>query len=111
MKINCLNKSYVIVITSVFYGRKRPGAQICRSPRGSYLSDEITCVESDVKESVKTICENQNSCNFTVEDETFDNNDCLSVYKYMIVKYTCGRFDFFIYRTFQYEYKDMRLAI
>ncbi len=95
MKLKCTNnKSYIISIVSVFYGREMAGYRICRSPPNSQLSDESLCSkgQNDVTEQVKNICNDKNSCNFTLEKETFGKDGCPNVFKYMFVEYECGKF-------------------
>ena len=98
MKLECPNKSYIITIFSVFYGRTLPGSSICRSPPYSYLSDESSCSsdKNDVTAEVKEICEEKTSCNFTLKKETFGKDGCPHIYKYMDVEYRCGTFLFSI---------------
>jgi hypothetical protein len=98
VKLKCLNKSYIITIASVFYGRTLPGSSICRSPAYSYLSDESSCSsdKNDVTAEVKEICEHKTSCNFTLKKETFGKDGCPNIYKYMDVEYSCGTFLFLL---------------
>lgn len=92
MKLVCLNKSYIISIVSVFYGRLLPGSAICRSTN-PYQSDESLCSpdQTSITQTVKKICDEQNSCNFTLSADTFGKDYCPKVHKYMDVRYMCGR--------------------
>ncbi|XP_046848266.1 latrophilin-like protein 1 isoform X2 [Xenia sp. Carnegie-2017] len=91
VKLKCLNKSFILVITSVFYGRTQPGSIICPSPPGSHLSDEIVCnrQQNDVSDEVKQMCNEKNSCNFTVRKQTFGKDGCPFIFKYIIIEYKC----------------------
>ena len=75
------------------YGRKKPGLWFCSSPRGTDLSDEVKCTkdQNDVTTEVKGMCETKNSCNFTLNKQTFPKDGCPSVYKYMVLYYRCGK--------------------
>lgn len=97
VKLKCLNKSFILVITSVFYGRTQPGSIICPSPPRSHLSDEIVCnrQQNDVSDEVKQMCNEKISCNFTVRKQTFGKDGCPSIFKYIIIDYKCGKFGFF----------------
>ncbi|XP_038631521.1 protein eva-1 homolog C isoform X5 [Scyliorhinus canicula] len=77
-----------ISILSAFYGRRVPSEHLCPSTRNT-SAESINCAALTAIPKVFDECQDQSSCQFSVNSRIFGLDPCPGTNKYLIVSFKC----------------------
>ncbi|GCB63484.1 hypothetical protein scyTo_0014630 [Scyliorhinus torazame] len=77
-----------ISILSAFYGRRVPSEHLCPSTRNT-SAESINCAALTAIPKVFDECQDQSSCQFSVNSRVFGLDPCPGTNKYLIVSFKC----------------------
>ncbi|XP_069752079.1 protein eva-1 homolog C [Narcine bancroftii] len=85
--INCPPHTSISIL-SAFYGRRVPSEHLCSSSRNA-LAESTKCAALTAIPKVSDECQEQHSCQFTVNSRVFGPDPCPGTSKYLIVSFKC----------------------
>ncbi len=77
-----------LTIVSGFFGRARPGSEVCPTSAGN--DKDTSCAEPDAENKIRSLCDGQSRCFIPTTVAFFGHDPCPLTYKYVEVTYTCG---------------------
>ncbi|KAM4695648.1 protein eva-1 homolog C-like [Rhinophrynus dorsalis] len=85
--VSCPHKTSISIL-SAFYGRRISSQNLCPSKLGD-LEENIFCSSPTAHQKLYDECQDQRSCQFSVNSRIFGSDPCPNTYKYLLVSYKC----------------------